>query len=118
MKYLRIVCFLFLASGVVFTCAFAAGDVEKGKALFNDTHFAGGVKACSSCHPNGQGLENSADKKEFHIMGKTQKTLEEAVNFCIVNASGGKVIGPKSAEMKELVAYIKSLKTKKPAAGY
>jgi cytochrome c len=92
--------------------------VEKGKALFNDAKFAGGVKACSSCHPNGQGLEKAADKKEYHIMGGTQKSLEEAINICIVNANQGKAIDVKSAQMKEMAAYIKSLKMKKPASGY
>ena len=130
MKKLTIVIVCMIATGLLFTAAFAAhqvesgtaaviaGDVVKGKALFNDAKFAGGVKACSSCHPNGKGLEKSGDKKEFNIMGQTQKSLEEAINACIVNASKGKAIDVKSSQMKEMVAYIKSLKAKKPAAGY
>ncbi len=118
MKFIKIVFMSVIALGALFTLAFAAGEAEKGKALFNDPNFAGGVKACSSCHPNGQGLENAAEKKEFNIMGKKQKGLEDAVNFCIVNASNGKAIDVKSVQMKEMVAYIKSLKAKKPAAGY
>ena len=47
-------------------------------------------------------------------MGKTQKSLEEAVNFCIENANKGKAIDAKSDMMKDMVAYIKSL-AKKPA---
>lgn len=86
---------------------------DRGKALFRDAHFAGGTKACNSCHPNGKGLGNAGSKKEFTIMGKTQKSLAEAVNFCIVGASKGKAIDPKSEQMKDMVAYIKSLK---PAA--
>jgi len=43
-------------------------------------------------------------------MGKKQKSLEEAVNFCIENALKGKAINPKSEQMKDIVAYIKSLK--------
>jgi len=107
-----------IALGLIFTFAFAAGDAEKGKALFNDTKFAGGVKACNSCHPDGKGLEKAGDKKEFQIMGKTQKSLEEAVNACIVNANQGKAIDVKSDHMKQIVAYIKSLKAKKTAGGY
>lgn len=118
MKLVKITFMSLIVLGSLLTLAFAAGEAEKGKALFNDPNFAGGVKACSSCHPNGQGLEKAADKKEFHVMGKTQKSLEEAINTCIVNASQGKAIDVKSAQMKEMVAYIKSLKAKKPASGY
>ena len=118
MKFIRITFLSLIALGLTFTFAFSAGEAEKGKALFNDPNFAGGVKACSSCHPNGQGLEKAADKKEFHVMGKTQKSLEEAINACIVYAIQGKAIDVKSAQMKEMVAYIKSLKAKKPVSGY
>jgi len=109
MNFLRISFLSVIAFGLTFTLVFAAGEAEKGKALFNDPNFAGGVKACSSCHPNGEGLEKAANKKEFHVMGKVQKSLEEAINTCIVYASQGKAIDVKSAQMKEMVAYIKSL---------
>jgi len=116
MTFIRIAFFSVIALGMTFTLAFATGEEEKGRALFNDPNFAGGVKACSSCHPNGQGLEKAADKKVFHVMGKTQKNLEEAINACIVYAIQGKAIDAKSVEMKELVAYIKSLKAKNPGS--
>ena len=90
---------------------------ERGKALFMDKSFAGGKKACNSCHPNGRGLKKAGTKKMFGIMGKTQNRLEEAVNFCIVNANKGKTIKEDSDEMKEIVAYIKSL-GEKEAPGY
>lgn len=101
---------------MIFSVSFAMKHLpgERGKALFNDPYFAGGVKSCNSCHPNGRGLGKAAQKKEFHIMGKTQKSLEEAVNFCIVNASKGKAIDKGSEEMKDIVAYIKSLSSKAP----
>jgi len=118
MKLIKITFISLFALGSLLTLAFAAGEVEKGKTLFNDPKFAGGVKACSSCHPNGKGLEKAGDKKEFHLMDKTQKSLEEAINTCIANAIQGKAIDVKSAQMKEMVAYIKSLKAKKPASGY
>jgi cytochrome c len=94
--------------------AFAAGSVSKGKALFNDPKFAGAKSgmSCNTCHPGGKGLEESGNTKEFHVAGKTQKSLEEAVNACIEYAIGGKALGPKSDAMKDIVAYIKSLKSK------
>ena len=87
-------------------------DVNLGITLFNDTHLGNGTsgKSCNSCHPDGKGLEGAADKKEFHIMGETQVSLEDAINACIVNALKGTAIDPHGKDMKDLVAYIKSLK--------
>ena len=90
---------------------------ERGKVLFKDPNFAGGKKACNSCHPNGRGLKKAGTKKMFKIMDKRQNSLEEAVNFCIVNANKGKAIKEGSDEMKDIVAYIKSL-GKKESPGY
>lgn len=112
MKVLKIALLSVIALGLVFSFAFAAGEMEKGKALFNDPKFADGTagKACNSCHPDGKGLEKAAEKKEFNIMGKKQMGLEDAVNFCIVNANKGKALDPKSEQMKDIISYIKSLK--------
>ena len=128
MKIAKIVMFSLVVLGLVYTSAFAAGDAAKGKALFNDKKFAGGSKSCNDCHANGKDMGKAADKKEFKIMGKTQKSLEEAVNACIVAANKGKAIDVKSAQMQDMVAYIKSLKAaekpsekapaKKAAGGY
>lgn len=95
--------------GCMSSQVFAAGDAERGKALFNDPTAFGGKKACSTCHPDGGGLEYAAGKKKFHIAGETQVNLEEAVNTCIVKASLGKAIDTKSEQMKDIVAYITSL---------
>jgi cytochrome c len=111
MKAFKIV----LLSGIVLSMVFSVGfsmkhlPEERGKALFEDASFAQGKRACNSCHPGGRGLEKAGTKAEFHIMGKVQKSLEEAVNFCIVNASKGQAIDQNSGEMKDIVAYIKSL---------
>ena len=96
------------------SAALAAGSASQGKTLFNDPNFAGATsgRSCNTCHPGGTGLEQAGDEKEFHIAGKTQKSLEEAVNACIVSAINGKTIDPKSEAMQDIVAYIKSLKSK------
>lgn len=116
MKSARIIMIAMVVVGLAFSSALAGKHLpeERGKALFNDAKFAGGSKSCNECHPGGKGIEKAGDKKEFKIMGKTQKSLEEAVNFCIENANKGKAIDPKSDQMKDIVAYIKSL-AKKPA---
>ena len=112
MKTFAIMVTAMIILGCMSSHVFAAGDAEKGKALFNDPGAFGGKRACSACHPDGGGLEDTAGRKVFHIAGGTQKSLEEAVNTCIVNASMGKAIDIKSARMKDIVAYITSLKKK------
>jgi cytochrome c553 len=104
MKSLKITMLSMISLNLIFSLAMAAGDMEKGKALFNDPKFGGGTAgvSCNSCHPDGKGLEKAADKKD----------LEKFVNACIKNALKGKGIDTKSAEMADIVAYIKSLKGK------
>jgi cytochrome c len=104
MKLLKIGLISILSIGLFISIAFAAGDAAKGKVLFNDTQLGGGTAgiSCNSCHPNGKGLEKAADKKD----------LPKVVNACVKNALKGKGIDPKSAEMADLIAYIKSLKGK------
>lgn len=106
--------FLIILVGVlsIIAIAYAGGNVEKGKALFNDPKLGTSGKSCNSCHPDGKGLEQAGTKKEFNIMGKSQKSLEEAVNFCIEMALKGKAIDPKGPDMADIVAYIKSLSGK------
>jgi cytochrome c len=121
MRIGRLIIFSLLILGLMFSVAYAKKHLpeERGKSLFTDSKFANGSKACNSCHPDGKGLEKAADKKEFKIMGKSQKSIEEAVNFCIVNANKGKAIDVNSDQMKDMVAYIKSLKKEtKKAPGY
>ncbi|GAB4483435.1 MAG: hypothetical protein OHK006_04370 [Thermodesulfovibrionales bacterium] len=120
MHILRIVFLSVVSLGLVFSFAFAKHHTpeERGKTLFNDKKFAGGSKACNDCHANGRGIEKAPGKKEFKLMGKTAKSLEEVVNICIVSGNGGKAIDVKSEQMKDIIAYIKSLdrpKTDKPA---
>jgi len=88
----------------------AAGNAEKGKALFNDVKLGTSGKTCNSCHNEGKGLDKSGEKKEMMVMGKKYTTLEDAINFCIEKPLKGKTLDPKSQEMQDLVAYIKSLK--------
>ncbi len=114
MKTLKIVLLSIIVLGLTFSFAYAKMHLpeERGKTLFNNAKLGGGTagKSCNSCHPGGKGLEKAGEKKEFNIMGKKQKSLEEAVNFCIEMAIKGKAIDPKSDQMKDIVAYIESFK--------
>lgn len=89
----------------------SAGNISNGQFLFNSPTFAGGSsrRSCNSCHPNGNGLKEVGIKKEFKIMGKTLQSLEDAVNFCIEMALKGKRLEKNSTEMKDIVAFIKSI---------
>lgn len=129
MQILRIGVLAVIALCLVFSFAFAKHHTpeERGKTLFNDKKFAGGSKACNDCHAGGKGLEAAASKKDFKLMGKSAKTLEDVVNICIVSGNGGKAIDVKSDQMKDMVAFLKSLEKpkqdkpaekKKPAGGY
>ncbi len=111
MKALKIAIFSVISLSLIFSLAVAAGNAEKGKALFNDPKLGAGTAgvSCNSCHPDGKGLEKAANWKD--------KDLEKQVNLCIKNALKGKGIDAKSAEMADIVAYLKSLKGKTPAAG-
>ena len=115
MKGLRFFVLSAVISGMLCSTTFAGKHLpeERGKALFNDPKFAGGIRSCNSCHPNGKGLEEAGKKKEFRVMGKTLRSLEDVVNLCIEMGNKGKPIDVKSSEMADIVAYIKSL-AKKP----
>ncbi len=113
MKIFKIIILSAIVLSLIFSFAFAVEltPEERGKALFNNPKFAGATsgRSCNSCHPDGQGLEKAAEKKAFNVMAGKQHSLEEVVNVCIENAIRGNKIDPKSEQMKDIVAYIKSL---------
>jgi cytochrome c len=109
MKIFKIALLSLISISLVISFAFAAGNVEKGKALFNDPKAFGGQKACNSCHPDGKGLEGTAKNNKWMTPAGPTSTLTETINHCIVNANKGKALDPKSQEMQDLIAYIKSL---------
>jgi hypothetical protein len=102
MKVLKMSVVSIFVVGLISSFAFAAGDVAKGRVLFNDTKLGTAGKSCNFCHPDGKGLEKVADRKD----------LGKVINSCIENALQGKTIDPKSAEMADLITYIKSLRGK------
>ncbi len=115
MKYLKITLMLLFIVVVAFSLAYA-GDLKKGKKLFNNPKFANSTneKSCNSCHPKGKGINGM--KKTFTIMGEKQKSVEDAVNFCIKMALKGEAIDKDSQDMKDITSYIKTLKGKKKKA--
>lgn len=114
MKIIKIISIVIIVSYFLFYIVLQDGDAKKGKLLFNNPSLAGGTigNSCASCHPDGKGLEEATDKKAFNLAGRNQNSIEEAINVCITNALKGQAIDPESKEMKDLVAYIKSLRKK------
>lgn len=76
------------------------GDAERGKTLFADATLGGSAndKSCNTCHPDGRGLENAGGD------------IAGTINTCIEKALAGKPLAADSQELKDLVAYIASLK--------
>lgn len=128
MRAIKIAMTCLVVLGLVLSGALAMKHTaeERGKALFNDPKLGGGTSgsSCNTCHPDGKGLEGVGMKKEWRTPGGTHKSLEEAVNVCITMALKGKALDVKSEQMKDIVAYLKSLKPageapkkRKPAVG-
>ncbi|MDA8169656.1 MAG: hypothetical protein M0Z59_08185 [Nitrospiraceae bacterium] len=115
MKIARRVFPLLIVLAMALTASYAAGkaDIANGKRLFNDPGLGGGTSgnSCNTCHPDGKGLENAGKKNrhEWTNPGGKWLNLEDTNNVCILMAMKGKPIDPKGREMKDLVAYIKSL---------
>lgn len=111
---------LIAAAMLITTVVFAMHHTpeDRGKALFNDTKLGGGTgeRSCNTCHPDGKGLLGVGAKKMWKTPGGEFKKLEEAVNICITMALKGKALDIKSAQMKDIVSYLKSLKGSGAAA--
>lgn len=127
MKLFHVVAFIEVAM-LMTTSVFATNHTpeDRGKVLFNDPKLGGGTagRSCNTCHPDGKGLYGVGEKTMWKNPGGEFKTLEEAVNVCIVMALKGQALDVKSDHMKDLVSYLKSLKSpgtaapmKKPAVG-
>ena len=100
-----------MKSQVIILCALtmiaslaAAVDVpsiERGKELFNSTSLGTNGKSCASCHLDGRGLDEVANRDEA--------TLAGIVNGCITGPLRGKAFSSGSSNLKSLVMYIKTL---------
>ena len=77
-----------------------AGMPQRESSFLASTTLGGSTndKSCNTCHPDGKGLE------------KAGVNLESTIQACIQKAMGGKPPATDSQEMKDLVAYITSLK--------
>jgi len=94
---------------------------KRGKALFNDPELGTNGMTCSSCHKDGGTVDaimgemkvkafenlNTHYPRYVSMMGQIDKviTLDQMVNFCIVNPMGGTALAADSQKLADLVAY-------------
>ncbi len=100
---------LMLLAGVFLVPKVYSADpslLAEGKKLFEWK--APNGKSCVGCHINGRLLENTANKKEWSLMGVKFKKIEDAINLCRENPMGldSKKFADDSPEMKALTAYV------------
>jgi cytochrome c553 len=94
---LLIVNFIF----VTMAAADAKPTAEQGRGLFENSSLGTTTKSCSTCHPAGNGLDESA--------ALSDKELEQTTNRCIEKALKGKPLASGSHDLSSLVLYLKSL---------
>ena len=109
MGFLKALIFLVLVCACAFGIAFAVqseASLDRGKALFNNPTLGTNGKTCSTCHPDGKGLEHAVANKD----------LADMINGCITQPLGGRALDVNSTDMRSLLLYIKSFGGKKPDA--
>jgi len=95
--------------------------VKRGKALFNDPALGTNNMSCANCHKDGgtvDGIMGEMKIKAFEDLnvhypkymsmgGKIDKviTLDQMVNFCVVNPLGGTALAWDDQRLADLVAY-------------
>lgn len=103
-----------------------AKSVENGKKLFNDKELGTSGLTCNSCHMEGGTKEgkmgetvvpawdNLAPKyPKYFMMAKRVMTLDQVVQFCIVNPLKGKALAWDDQKLTDLTAYCASVKMTK-----
>ena len=88
--------------GLMSVPAFAEeASVELGQKLFNNPGLGASQNAinCSTCHPNGEGMEKAGKKPNLAAM----------INRCIVGPLKGEKLNEQTVAMQSLEMYIQSL---------
>lgn len=90
---------------ILLTIGFSAAAIEApsvglGKTLFESAELGSKGKSCSSCHPEGKGLDKVGDFNDTE--------LKDIINACFRDALGAAMISTDSQEMDALLAYVRS----------
>ena len=78
---------------------------EMGEKLWGATALGTSGMACGTCHPNGTGLKKEPFPKYVNMTGDIV-TMDQMINFCMMNPMKGKPLEWNSQEMTALAAYI------------
>ena len=92
----------FLVPIVSYAFASDVTSVDLGAKLFNSNALGSNGKRCSSCHPDGKGLQE--------IGYYDDEMLKEMINFCIRDALQGEMLKPDSTELNALLGYVKEIR--------
>lgn len=79
--------------------AIEAPSLGLGKTLFESNELGTRDRSCSTCHPQGKGLEQIGDFSD--------EELKDIINACLRDALGGQLISAESQEMDALLAYVR-----------
>ena len=100
-----------------------AKSIENGKKLFNDKSLGTSGMTCNSCHIDGGTKEGkmgdmvvpawdnlAAKYPKYFMMAKRVMTLDQVVQFCVVNPLKGKALAWDDQKLTDLTAYVASVK--------
>ncbi|MDH3454477.1 MAG: cytochrome C [Desulfuromonadales bacterium] len=79
--------------------AIEAPSLSLGKTLFDSAELGTKGRSCSTCHPQGKGLDKVGDFNDTE--------LKDIINACLRDALGAQTISPESQEMNALVGYVR-----------
>jgi cytochrome c len=102
-------------------------SIERGMKLFNDPKLGTNDQACNTCHMEGGTKPGKLGDKElkafdslnlkypmYWMMAKKVMTLDQVVNWCLVNALKGEPLAWDDQKLTDLVAYCASVKPAPP----
>ena len=78
--------------------------MEMGNKLWNDKKLGTSGAACATCHAEGKGLKKAPFPK-YIKMADDILTLDQMINFCLLNPMKGKPLSGNSVEITALAAY-------------
>ncbi|MFQ5427642.1 MAG: cytochrome C peroxidase [Thermodesulfobacteriota bacterium] len=78
---------------------------KMARTLWNDTSLGTAGVSCGTCHPKGQGLKKKPYPR-YIKMPNDIVTLDQMINFCVLNPMKGKALAWNSEEMTALAAYV------------
>ncbi len=81
--------------------------LELGEKLWNDPNLGGAGISCATCHPGGKGLKNEPFPR-YIKMADDILTLDQMINFCMINPMKGERLSWNHQKMTALAAYVKA----------